>query len=110
MASVTGSVISLDEQELRGHLDEVVRTSVEETLNGVLEAEADQLCQTKRYERTVGRFDTLAGSYERKLVTKAGEVKLKVPRLRSLPFETQIIERYRRRESGRRSWRCTWPA
>lgn len=25
---------------------------------------------------------------------------LKVPRLRSLPFETQIIERYRRRESS----------
>jgi putative transposase len=100
MASVTGSVIRVDEQELRGHLDEVVRTSVEETLNGLLEAEADQLCQAKRYERTAERVDTRAGSYERKLVTKAGEVKLKVPRLRSLPFETQIIERYRRRESS----------
>jgi transposase-like protein len=100
MASVTGSVIRVDEQELRGHLDEVVRTSVEETLNGMLDAEADQLCQAKRYERTAERVDTRAGSYERKLVTKAGEVKLKVPRLRSLPFETQIIERYRRRESS----------
>src|SRR4249920_2945026 len=100
MASVTGSVIRVDEQELRGHLDEVVRTSVEETLNGLLDAEADQLCQAKRYERTADRVDTRAGSYERKLVTKAGEVKLKVPRLRSLPFETQIIERYRRRESS----------
>lgn len=100
MASVTGSVIRVDEQELRGHLDEVVRTSVEETLNGMLDAEADQLCQAKRYERTADRVDTRAGSYERKLVTKAGEVKLKVPRLRSLPFETQIIERYRRRESS----------
>ena len=100
MASVTGSVIRVDEQELRGHLDEVVRTSVEETLNGMLDAEADRLCQAKRYERTAERVDTRAGSYERKLVTKAGEVKLKVPRLRSLPFETQIIERYRRRESS----------
>jgi putative transposase len=100
MASVTGSVIRVDEQELRGHLDEVVRTSVEETLNGMLDAEADRLCQAKRYERTPERADTRAGSYERKLVTKAGEVKLKVPRLRSLPFETQIIERYRRRESS----------
>jgi transposase-like protein len=100
MASVTGSVIRVDEQELRGHLDEVVRTSVEETLNGMLDAEADLLCQAKRYERTADRIDTRAGSYERKLVTKAGEVKLKVPRLRSLPFETQIIERYRRRESS----------
>jgi len=100
MASVTGSVIRVDEQELRGHLDEVVRTSVEETLNGMLDAEADRLCQAKRYERTAERMDTRAGSYERKLQTKAGEVKLKVPRLRSLPFETQIIERYRRRESS----------
>jgi transposase-like protein len=100
MASVTGSVIRVDEQELRGHLDEVVRTSVEETLNGLLDAEADRLCQAKRYERTADRADTRAGSYERKLQTKAGEVKLKVPRLRSLPFETQIIERYRRRESS----------
>jgi transposase-like protein len=33
-------------------------------------------------------------------VTQAGEVELKVPRLGSLPFETQIIERYRRRESS----------
>jgi hypothetical protein len=50
MASVTGSEIRVDEQELRGHLDEVVRTSVEETLNGMLDAEADRLCQAKRYE------------------------------------------------------------
>lgn len=100
MASVTGSVIRVDEQELRGHLDEVVRTSVEETLNGMLDAEADRLCRAARYERTADRIDTRAGSYERKLTTKAGEVKLKVPRLRSLPFETQIIERYRRRESS----------
>jgi transposase-like protein len=100
MASVTGSVIRVDEQELRGHLDHLVRASVEETLNTMLDAEADRLCQAKRYERSAERVDTRAGSYERKLVTKAGEVKLKVPRLRSLPFETQIIERYRRRESS----------
>ena len=34
------------------------------------------------------------------LRTKAGEVTLKVPKLRNLPFETAIIERYRRRESS----------
>jgi transposase-like protein len=87
-------VIRVDEQELRGHLDNVVRASVEETLNAMLDAEADRLCQAKRYERSPDRLDTRAGSYERKLVTKAGEVELRVPRLRSLPFETQIIERF----------------
>lgn len=100
MASVTGSMLSVDEDQVRGHVDKVVRTSVEETLNGLLEAEADQLCQAKRYERSADRVDTRAGSYDRRLQTKAGEVTLKVPRLRSLPFETQIIERYRRRESS----------
>jgi transposase-like protein len=53
-------------------LDAVVRTSVEETLNSMLDAEADRLCQAKRYERTAERLDTRAGSYERKLTTKAG--------------------------------------
>ena len=105
MASVTesienGSMVQVDEAKIRGHVDEVVRTSVEETLNGLLEAEADQLCGAKRYERSADRVDTRSGSYDRKLQTKAGEVALKVPRLRNLPFETQIIERYRRRESS----------
>jgi transposase-like protein len=92
--------IRIDEGQVRGHLDELVRTSVEETLNSLLEAEADVLCGARRYERSPERLDTRAGHYERQLVTKAGEVTLKMPRLRSLPFETQIIERYRRRESS----------
>jgi putative transposase len=105
MTSVTNtvrgtSVIKIDESELRGHVDEVVRSSVEETLNSLLEAEADQLTGAKKYERSADRVDTRAGSYSRKLQTKAGEVKLKVPRLRKLPFETQIIERYKRRETS----------
>jgi len=93
-------VIKIDGGKVRHHVEEVVRSSVEETLNGLLEAEADELCGAKRYERSVERLDTRSGHYERKLQTKAGEVSLKVPRLRSLPFETQIIERYRRRESS----------
>jgi len=93
-------VIKIDEGKVRQHVEEVVRQSVEETLNGLLEAEADELCGAKRYQRSVERLDTRAGHYERKFVTKAGEVALKVPRLRNMPFETQIIERYRRRESS----------
>jgi transposase-like protein len=93
-------VIKIDEGKVRQHVEEVVRQSVEDTLNGLLDAEADELCGAKRYERSVERLDTRAGHYERKLQTKAGEVALKIPRLRSLPFETQIVERYRRRESS----------
>ncbi len=94
------SVIAVDEQELRSHVSEVVRQSVEETLNGLLDAEADALCQASRYERNAQRASTRAGHYERDLQTKAGTVQLKVPKLRHVPFETAIIERYRRRESS----------
>jgi len=73
---------------------------VEETLNALLEAEADRLCNAQRYERSEARRDTRAGHYERKLQTKAGEVRLKVPKPRAQTFETAIIERYRRRESS----------
>jgi transposase-like protein len=93
-------VIRIDESQVQSHVDQVVRATVEETLNSLLSAEADELCGARRYERSPERLDTRAGHFERKLLTKAGEVKLKVPRLRSLPFETQIIERYRRRESS----------
>jgi transposase-like protein len=93
-------VIRLDEGQVRQHVDQVVRQSVEQTLNGLLEAEADALCRAGRYERSPERIDTRAGHYHRRLQTQAGEVTLRVPRLRSLPFETQIIERYRRRESS----------
>ncbi len=94
------NVIRIDEGEIRNHLDGLVKTSVEEVLNQYLDQEADHLCGAKRYERSPGRVDTRSGSYNRKLQTKAGEVTLQVPRLRTLPFETQIIERYKRRESS----------
>jgi transposase-like protein len=92
--------IRVDAGQLRGHIDEAVRTSVEETLNGLLDAEADQICGAQRYQRSADRVDTRAGHYERKLETKSGSVTLQVPKLRSLPFETAIIERYRRREAS----------
>ncbi len=93
-------VVRIEEGKIRSHVDELVRSTVEETLNSMLDAEADDLCGAGRYERSPDRVDTRAGHYGRKLVTKAGEVKLDVPRLRKLPFETEIIERYRRRETS----------
>ena len=95
-----GQVIQIDEARIRDHLGETVRGTVEETLNALLDAEADRLCGAGRYERSQGRQDTRAGSYERSLHTVAGEVNLKVPKLRRQTFETAIIERYRRRESS----------
>ncbi|MEO0811215.1 MAG: IS256 family transposase [Myxococcota bacterium] len=93
-------VIKIDDARIRDHLGEIVRGTVEETLNAMLDAEADEIAGAKRYERSEERRDYRSGSYKRKLVTRAGEVELKVPKLRNLPFETSIIERYRRREAS----------
>jgi len=64
-----GNVIQIDESRIRDHLGELVRDTVEETLNQLLDAEAEQLCHAARYERTEARRDTRAGHYQRKLST-----------------------------------------
>ena len=72
----------------RSHFYEIKESSkVEETMNAMLDAETDRLCRAERYERTEARRDTRAGSNELHLQTKPGEVRLKVPKLRTLPFE-----------------------
>lgn len=95
-----GEVIQIDEARIRDHLGEMVRGTVEEALNAMLDAEADLLCNAGRYERTEARRDTRAGSYLQSLETKAGKVDLKVPKLRRQTFETAIIERYQRRDTS----------
>ena len=87
-------VIKINEDQFKNHLGEMVRGTVEETLNAMLDAEADAMCGAQRYERSPDRVDTRAGHYERKFHSKAGEVNLKMPKLRKQTFETAIIERY----------------
>ena len=77
-----------------------MRGSVEETLNELLEAEAEKLTQAARYERNEQRQGYRSGHYSRNLTTTSGDVTLKVPKLKGISFETAIIERYRRRESS----------
>ena len=90
--------ISVNQGELEDHLKVVVRSTVEETLNAMLDAEADALCNARRYEHSAQRVNTRAGHYKRQLLTSSGPVTLKMPKLRLATFETAIIERYRRRE------------
>lgn len=97
---VLSKAFTIDEKEIKSHLSSLVKESVEETLNALLNEEADAICGAPRYQRSPDRLDTRAGSYQRKLLTGVGELELQVPRLRSLPFETQIIERYKRKESS----------
>ena len=63
-----------------------------------LDAEADKLVQAERYARDQARKGYRAGHYERSFSTQAGDVTLKVPKLKGLTFESAIIQRYQRRE------------
>jgi transposase-like protein len=93
-------VIKIDAAQIHSHLDSMVRSTVEETLNKLLDEEADRLCNAGRYEHSDGRTDTRAGHYPRTFHAKVGPLNLKVPKLRKATFETAIIERYRRREAS----------
>jgi transposase-like protein len=93
-------IIQIDAAKVSSHLGDLVRRTVEETLNGMLDAEAQEMCQAGRYERSEARQNSRAGFYQRKLQTQAGQVQLQVPKLRQAKFETAIIERYRRRETS----------
>ena len=55
-------------------------------MNELLEKEAETLTQAARYDRN--------------LTTTSGDVTLHMPHLKGIPFETAIIECYRRRESS----------
>ena len=93
-------ILQLNEEVIKDQIKELVRGSVEETLNELLEAEAEKLTQAARYERNEARQGYRSGHYDRNLTTTSGNVTLHVPRLKGVPFETAIIERYRRRESS----------
>lgn len=93
-------IIHLNEGAIKQELKELVRTSVEETINSLLDEEATELLKAGRHERTEEREGYRAGHYERNLTTTSGEVKVKMPKLKGVAFETAIIERYRRRESS----------
>lgn len=93
-------IIQLNEGVIKDELKELVRGSVEETLNDLLEKEAQELTNAARYECTESRQGYRSGHYTRNLTTTSGDVKLKMPRLKGVPFETAIIERYRQRESS----------
>lgn len=64
----------------------------------MLDHEAEELVNAEKYERSCDRKGYRSGHYSRNFQTTAGEVKLKIPKLKGVPFETAIIERYRRRE------------
>ncbi len=85
----------LDAIRAGGDLD-VIRKGVELVLQALIDAEATEVIGADRYERTEGRTNWRNGSRDRLLATKAGDVELRIPKLRRGSFFPSILERRRR--------------
>ena len=93
-------IIQLNTEVFQSELKELVKKSIEETLNAMLDEEAKRLVNAERYAREEERAGYRAGHYDRKFATTSGEVNLRMPQLKGVTFETAIIERYKRRETS----------
>ena len=94
------NIVQLNEQVIHTELKDLVKKSIEETLNAMLDSEADRWVNAERYVRDEQRQGYQTGHYERNFTTTAGDVPLRMPKLKGLTFETSIIERYKRRETS----------
>ena len=97
---MSNPIVSFDEQAVKDELRELVRKIIEETINAMLDEEADQLVGAGSYERTDERAAYRAGHYERGFTTTSGQVTLKMPKLKGMRFATTVIERCKRRETS----------
>ncbi len=79
-------IIQLNEEAVKTELKDLVRKSVEETLNELLDNEAKELTGAAKYERNESRKGYRSGHYTRNLTTTSGNVKLSVPKLKGVPF------------------------
>ena len=100
VGTMSDNIVTLNQEVIHTELKDLVRNSVEETLNSLLDAEADRLVNAERYARDEDRKGYRSGHYDRSFTTTAGDVNLRIPKLKGLTFETAIIERYKRRETS----------
>ena len=85
----------LDAIRAGGDID-VIRKGVELVLQALIEAEATEVIGAARYERSDARTNQRNGSRDRLVTTKAGDVELRIPKLRKGSFFPSILERRRR--------------
>jgi putative transposase len=73
---------------------------VREVLQQVLEAEMEETLGAAKSQRTEGRSGYRSGYYTRSLVTRVGNIELRVPQDRQGQFRTEVFERYQRSEKA----------
>jgi len=80
--------------------EDFLQPLVEQILQQVLEAEMDEALQAEKGQRTPNRLGYRSGYYPRKLVTRVGQMELRVPQDRHGRFRTEVFERYQRSEKA----------
>jgi transposase-like protein len=75
---------------------DLIRESVRMVMQELIEAEATEKIGADRYQRTDTRTTERNGSRDRLLATRAGDVELKIPKLRKGSFFPGILEPRRR--------------
>ena len=97
---MSNPIVSFDEQAVKDELRELVRKTIEETINAMLDEKTDQLVGAAPSDRTEERAAYRAGHYERGFTTTSGQVTLKMPKLKGMRFATAVVERCKRRETS----------
>ena len=105
-------IVQLNEEIIKGQLKELVRGSVEETLNELLEKEAESLTQAARYERSEARQGYRSGHYDRNLTQPPATSRSTCRGSRACPSRLPSSSGI---AAGRAAWRrrssrCTWRA
>ena len=96
MALPQSAVSELLEAFRTGEGLDLVRESVRMVMQELIEAEATERIGAARYERTESRVTDRNGSRERLLATQAGDLELRIPKLRKGSFFPVILEPRRR--------------
>ena len=103
-------IVQLNEEVIKGQLKELVRDSVEETLNELLEAEAQKLTRAARYERNEHRQGYRSGHYSRNLTPLPGMSPSRCQNSKESPLRPPSLSGTAAGKAvwKKRSLRCTW--
>lgn len=80
-------MIQRNEDLIKHDLKDLVRSGVEETLNALLDKEANELVNAHKYKCSSHRQGYRSGHYKKNLQTSVVEAELIVPKLKGVPFE-----------------------
>ena len=100
MSKKNNSNKSIDLKVLISEDEDFLKLMIRKGIEEFMESEMAEILQAGRSERTCSRTDYRSGYYSRNLVTRVGEIELRVPQKRNGAFSTQIFERYQRSEKA----------